>query len=117
MPSRFGADREWGERAARPLRLVAGRDARPTADELATLRDGLMRRDETAAALVKAVRTKDLHRALAAGTDADVPQPVRDFFDTVRNRPSWVDDRLLARGASACRAFGMDAGLVLAYGS
>jgi len=117
MPSRFGADREWGERAARPLRLVAGRDARPTADELATLRDGLMRRDETAAALVKAVRTKDLHRALAAGSDADVPQPVRDFFDTVRDRPSWVDDRLLARGASACRAFGMDAGLVLAYGS
>jgi hypothetical protein len=28
-----------------------------------------------------------------------------------------VDDRLLARGAQACRTFGMDAGLVLAYGS
>jgi hypothetical protein len=28
-----------------------------------------------------------------------------------------VDDDLLAQGAQACRAFGMDAGLVLAYGS
>ncbi|WP_433367862.1 oxygenase MpaB family protein [Actinoplanes sp. CA-142083] len=123
MPTRFGADRAWGERAAAPLRRLAGRGAQPTERELAALREGLMRRDETAAALVRAVRDdpaltiKDLHRALAAGIDADVPEPVKVFFDAVRERPSWVDDRLLARGARACRAYGMDAGLVLAYGS
>jgi hypothetical protein len=87
------------------------------------LRAGLNRRDEVAAALVRAVKDdpaltiKDLHRAVAAGPSDDAPAPVRAFFDTVSTRPSWVDDRLLARGAQACRAYGMDAGLVLAFGS
>jgi hypothetical protein len=123
MPTRFGADRDWGERAARPLRRLAGRGARPNDEELVALRAGLMRRDEPAAALVQAVRddpaltVRDLHRAFASGTDADVPEPVKVFLDAVREHPSWVDDRQLARGARACRAYGMDAGLVLAYGS
>ncbi|MEU8659559.1 oxygenase MpaB family protein [Actinoplanes philippinensis] len=42
---------------------------------------------------------------------------MRAFYDTLSRRPDWVDDELLARGGEACRAFGMDAGLVLAYGS
>jgi hypothetical protein len=117
VPSRFGADRPWAERAARPLRLVAGPGADPTEAELAALRTGLIRRDELAAELIKAVRPNDLHRALAAGPSADDPEPVRAFWDTLAQRPGWVDDELLARGAEACRAFGMDAGLVLAYGS
>ncbi|MEU4621351.1 oxygenase MpaB family protein [Actinoplanes sp. NPDC023801] len=117
VPSRFGADRPWAERAARPLRLVAGRGAAPTEAELAALRIGLMRRDELAAGLIRAVRPDDLHRALAAGPSADAPEPVRAFWDACSQRPDWVDDELLARGAEACRAFGMDAGLVLAYGS
>ncbi|MEU4423008.1 oxygenase MpaB family protein [Actinoplanes sp. NPDC024001] len=117
VPSRFGADLHWGERAARPLRLVAGSGAEPTDEELAALRDGLTRRDEVAAALVAAMKPRDLHRALAAGPSATAPEPVRAFFTAVLDRPSWVDDDLLARGAEACRAFGMDAGLVLAYGS
>lgn len=118
-PRRFGADREWGERAARPLRILAGPGARPTGDELDALRAGLTRRDEVAASLVRApgLAVRDLHRALATGPDAAGPAPVRAFFDAVEKRPAWVDDRLLARGAQACRAFGMDAGLVLAYGS
>ncbi len=122
-PSRFGADRDWSERAARAVRLSAGRGARPTEPELAALRAGLNRRDEVAAALVRHVRETpgctigDLHRALAAGPSADAPAPLRAFFDRVLDRPGWVDDRLLARGAQACRAYGMDAGLVLAYGS
>ncbi|MEV0897614.1 oxygenase MpaB family protein [Actinoplanes sp. NPDC049802] len=117
VPSRFGADRRWSERAARPLRLVAGPGADPTGDELAALGAGLMRRDELAAELIRAVRPNELHRALAAGPGDDVPAPVRAFYDAVGQRPSWVDDQLLARGAEACRSFGMDAGLVLAYGS
>ena len=109
MPSRFGADREWGERAARPLRLVAGRGAEPTEEELSALRAGLMRRDEPVAELLKAVGIKELRRA-------DSPE-VQAFVKSLQDRPSWVDDRLLERGAQACREYGMDAGLVLAYGS
>ncbi|KUL31985.1 oxygenase MpaB family protein [Actinoplanes awajinensis] len=123
VPTRFGADRGWGERAARPLRLLAGAGARPTAPEIAALESGLNRRDEPAAALIRAVRAAptltvgDLHRWLAAGPADNAPEPFAAFFATVRDRPAWVDDELLARGALACRAFGMDAGLVLPYGS
>jgi hypothetical protein len=116
-PSRFGADRKWSERAARPLRLVAGPGARPTPAELTALAAGLLRRDELAATLVRAVRPAELHRALAAGPSAEAPEPVRAFFAAVSQRPSWVDDDLLARGAEACRAFGLDGTLVLTYGS
>ncbi|BAL91948.1 hypothetical protein AMIS_67280 [Actinoplanes missouriensis 431] len=110
-PTRFRADADWSERAARPLRLVAGPGTAPTGEELAELRAGLNRRDEAAAELIRTVTPNELHRMFAAGT-LDGP-----FFDRVRERPDWVDDRLLERGAEACRAFGMDAGLVLAYGS
>jgi hypothetical protein len=116
-PRRFGMDRPWAQRAARPLRLVAGPGADPTEEELAALVAGLLRRDELAAGLIRAVRPGELHKALAAGPSADAPEPVRAFFGTLSQRPDWVDDELLARGAEACRAFGMDAGLVLAYGS
>ncbi|NMO53781.1 DUF2236 domain-containing protein [Actinoplanes sp. TBRC 11911] len=112
-PTRFGADPRWGERAARPLRLVAGPGARPAPAELAALRGALMRRDEPAAALVRAVSARDLRRLF----DPGAPPPVRDFLAMAGKRPDWVDDRLLARGASACRAFGLDGFLVLAYGS
>ncbi|GID64671.1 hypothetical protein Acy02nite_25520 [Actinoplanes cyaneus] len=123
VPTRFGADRDWGERAARSLRLLAGSGARPTGPEIAALQAGLNRRDEPAAALVRAVREspgltiRDLHRLVAAGPADDVPEAFRAFLALVRKRPSWVDDELLTRGAEACRTFGMDAGLVLAYGS
>ncbi|WP_436536476.1 oxygenase MpaB family protein [Actinoplanes sp. HUAS TT8] len=123
VPTRFGADRDWGERAARPLRLLAGPGAEPTESEIAALRAGLNRRDEPAAALVRAVRetpglgVRDLHRLIAAGPDEPVPEIVRSFLEAARKRPAWLDDGLLARGAEACRAFGLDAGLVLAYGS
>jgi hypothetical protein len=77
-PSRFGADRAWAERAARRLRLVAGPGAQPTESELDALRSGLTRRDEPAAALIRAgLKIKDLHRAVAAGPSPDAPEPVR----------------------------------------
>ncbi|WP_045742785.1 oxygenase MpaB family protein [Actinoplanes rectilineatus] len=118
VPTRFAADPAWGERAARPLRWAAGPGAQPTDDELEALRAGLLRRDEPAAALIRAVTPQALHRALAAGPFADdLPGKVREFYDLALNRPAWVDDRLLDRGAQACRAFGKDATLVLTYGS
>ncbi|WP_433826649.1 oxygenase MpaB family protein [Actinoplanes sp. CA-015351] len=115
-PTRFGLDRAWSERAARPLRFVAGRGADPTDAELAALRAGLTRRDELADSLVRSVPAGDLHRFFASSDDVPTGA-IRIFLDKVETRPDWVDDRLLERGAQACRAFGMDAGLVLAYGS
>ena len=88
-PHRFGMDRAWAARAARPLRLVAGRGAGPDDDALIA---GLLRADPLAAELVRAVRPNELHRALAAGPDADVPEPVRAFYDAVSRRPDGVPD-------------------------
>jgi len=122
-PSRFGADRAWAEAAARPLRWAAGPGARASADELDRLAAGLLRRDEPAAALARAVRDErtvtmaQIRSALDEGLSADTPAPLRDFFSVVEHRPDWVDDELLARGARACRAFGADAALVLTFGS
>ena len=106
------------------LRITAGPGARPSATEVAALADGLLRRDEPAAALVRAVRDErsavDGAGPVGAGgrrVPADGPAALRDFFAVVADRPDWVDDRLLARGASACRAMGVDAAVVLAYGS
>lgn len=122
VPARFGSAKPWSERAARPLRLTAGPGAAPTAAEVEALRAGLLRYDEPAAAVVRAVRVekslgmREVHAALASGTTAE-PGPLRDLLDLASRRPDWVDDRLLERGARACRTFGTDAGIVLAYGS
>jgi hypothetical protein len=122
VPGRFGSAKPWSERAARPLRLTAGRDVDPTPAEVAALQAGLLRYDEPAAAVVRAVRAdrtlamREVHAALASGR-TEGPGPLRDLLDLVAERPAWVDDDLLARGARACRTFGADAGVVLAYGS
>ena len=122
-PTRFGADRAWSEKAARPLRLAAGPGARPSAAEVGRLAAGLLRRDEPAAALARAVREErtvsmgQIRTALNDGVDAETPAPLHDLFATVERRPDWVDDELLARGGRACRAFGIDTALVLTFGS
>ena len=122
-PTRFGADRAWAEAAARPLRWAAGPGARPSAAELDELAAGLLRRDEPAAALARALRVEqtvtmaEIRSALDHGLTAESPAPLHDFFATVERRPDWVDDDLLERGGRACRAFGPDAALVLTFGS
>jgi hypothetical protein len=122
-PTRFGADRTWSEAAARPLRWAAGPGARPSPDEVDRLAEGLLRRDEPAAALARALREErtvtmaQIRSALDEGLTAEFPAPLRDFFAAVDHRPAWVDDELLARGGRACRAFGLDTGLVLTFGS
>ncbi|MEI5672161.1 MULTISPECIES: oxygenase MpaB family protein [unclassified Nocardioides] len=121
-PARFGSAKPWSERAARPLRLTAGPGAAPTPAEVVALQAGLLRCDEPAAAVVRAVREersltmREVHAALATGR-ADSPGSLRDLLELAGRRPAWVDDDLLARGARACRTYGADAGLVLAYGS
>lgn len=124
-PTRFGADPEWSRRIARPLRLVSGRDPEPTAAELDRLRAGLLRRDEPAHELVRAVREEhsvtmpQFREALEHGIDAvpDAPMALRRFFDVVERRPDWVDDALLERGARAMQKLGWDGFDLLTWGS
>ncbi|WP_121255136.1 oxygenase MpaB family protein [Nocardioides ferulae] len=122
-PTRFAPDPRWSRRAAAPLRLVAGPGALPTPAELDALRAGLVRRDEPAAALVRAMREQrtvtmpQIREALEHGPAADAAPELRDLFALVERRPDWVDDALLERGARVCRTMGLDAGTVLAYGS
>ncbi len=84
---------------------------------------GLLRRDEPAAALARALREDrsvtmtQIRTALDSGLTAGSPPALHDFFATVDRRPDWVDDALLDRGARACRAFGVDTALVLTFGS
>ena len=121
-PARFGAGGRWASRAARPLRLVAGPGARPSPGDLDALRAALLQRDEPGAALARALLddraiTHAQIRDALADPAAPAPEPIDRFLDTVRVRPSWVDDALLEQGAEACRSFGVDAALALAYGS
>jgi hypothetical protein len=84
---------------------------------------GLLRRDEPAAALARALREErtvtmaQIRSALDEGLTDDSPAPLHDFFAAVEQRPDWVDDELLARGGRACRTFGIDTSLVLTFGS
>ena len=124
-PTRFGADPEWSRRIARPLLLVSGRNAEPTREELDRLRAGLLRRDEAAHELVRAVREEhsvtmpQFRQALEHGIDAvpDAPAALRRFFDLVDSRPDWVDDDLLDRGARAMQKIGWDGFDLLTWGS
>jgi hypothetical protein len=124
-PGRFRADPAWSERFAAPLLALAGPGARMRGAELDDLRDALLQRDELAHRLVCAVREQhvvtmpQVRTALAEGIDAvpDAAPALRDFMAQVEDRPAWVDDDLLARGAAAARRIGPDGFDVLAYGS
>jgi hypothetical protein len=124
-PTRYGSAPEWAERFARPMFLLAGPRARMHGEELEDLKAGLNRRDELADAVVRAVREEhavtmpQVRTALAEGLDAvpDAPAALRAFVDHVENRPAWVDDELLERGAAAARRIGKDGFDILAFGS
>lgn len=123
VPTRYAEGGAWAEKFARPLFATAGQGARMIGAELEDLKTGLMRRDELADALVRAVREDHVvtmpqfRAALADGVPADAPAPLRDFFAALEDRPAWVDDALLEQGAAAARRIGKDGFDILAYGS
>ncbi|MFL6155796.1 MAG: oxygenase MpaB family protein [Marmoricola sp.] len=122
-PTRFGSAPQWSERFARPMLALAGPNARMRGEELADLVAGLRRKDEAAAALVRAVREEhavtmpQVRAAMADGVPDDAHPALRDFFATVERRPDWVDDALVERGAAAARRIGKDGFDILAFGS
>ncbi|MCZ4497636.1 MAG: hypothetical protein JWQ74_189 [Marmoricola sp.] len=125
VPTRYHSAPQWSERFARPMLALAGPGARMKGEELTALTTGLMRRDEVAAALVRAVREEhavtmpQVRAALSGepGPTTDLHPALGAFLDAVENRPDWVDDALLARGAAAARRIGKDGFDILAFGS
>ncbi|MBP1161860.1 MULTISPECIES: oxygenase MpaB family protein [unclassified Rhodococcus (in: high G+C Gram-positive bacteria)] len=124
-PQRFMRDPIAARRVAAPLRLLVGAAPDPTDDERDRLGRALMERDEPADALVRAIREDHIvtmpmfRQALEHGIDSipDPPDPLRDFFETLARTPDWVDEAKLTHGARVLRRVGLDASLVLGYGS
>ncbi|MGZ4518079.1 MAG: oxygenase MpaB family protein [Mycobacteriaceae bacterium] len=125
VPRRFRADPAWAGSASALLRTVVGASPDPDDTESEALARALLQRDEPAATLVRAVREShsvtmgQIRTALEKGIEAvpDPPQDLVQFFAAVEDRPAWVDEAMLARGARACRRAGPDIHDILAYGS
>lgn len=123
IPGRYRQGGAWSERFAAPMFRLAGPDARMKGAELDDLISGLMRRDELADALVRAIReehtvTMPQVRAAMGGTVPEDAHPaLATFFAALEARPEWVDDELLERGGSAARRIGKDGFDILAFGS
>lgn len=125
IPTRYRAAPDWSDRFARPMLALAGPGARMKGEELDDLVTGMLRKDELAAALVRAVREDhavtmpQVRTAMASGIAAvpDAAPALRDFMTAVESRPDWVDDDLLARGGAAARRIGKDGFDILAFGS
>jgi len=124
VPARYHSAPEWSERFAKPMFALAGPNARMKGAELQDLVSGLLRRDQLADDLVRAVREEHavtMPQVRAALTGAPVPADahpaLRAFFARVEQRPDWVDDELLERGGAAARRIGKDGFDILAFGS
>ncbi|MDX6742749.1 oxygenase MpaB family protein [Actinocorallia sp. A-T 12471] len=109
-PTRFRADPEWARRSARALRSFVP-DPDPTPEEFAAVARGLTRSDEAGAALAVAIGEREVtlaqfREALAHGVPHDAPEPLRAFFAVVEDRPGWVDEARLRRGARVMRRAG-----------
>ncbi|MFC9789693.1 oxygenase MpaB family protein [Rhodococcus sp. NPDC127528] len=125
IPQRFMRDPISAGRVAAPLRLFLGAAPDPTYEERDRLGRALMERDELGDALVRAVREDHVvsmpmfREALEQGIESipDAPDALREFFGELARIPDWVDERKLAHGARVLRRTGLDASLVLGYGS
>jgi hypothetical protein len=123
VPRRYHSAPTWSERFAKPMFAMAGPGARMRGEELADLTAGMLRRDELGAALVRAIREEhavtmpQVRAAMAGDLGADAHPALVAFFAAVEQRPAWVDDDLLARGAAAARRIGKDGFDILAFGS
>ncbi|MFB7720040.1 oxygenase MpaB family protein [Nocardia sp. NPDC056100] len=128
IPSRFCADPEWAHSSSVGIRKLVGPDPDPTPIERDRIVRGLTTSDPLGAALAEAiaerqVTLKQFRNVLAHGLDPQSPEPLRAFFEAVQDRPDWVDDRLVVRGAEVMRQAGntmvdvLDSALVNGYRS
>lgn len=123
LPIRFREKPKWSEGLAKPMWLVAGADARMPPQEYADLGAGLLRRDEVADALVRAIREQhavtmgDVRRALSGAPVGSLPPQLQTFMKEILSTPDWVDFDLIRRGARALRRMGPDSHEILMNGS
>jgi len=111
IPRRLGADLRESGRMARRLKLLIRGNPEPTPLLWKVLGEALLVGDEPADRLAEwmisgdgASARADFERALARGIESvREPAPaLKDFFQLVEPRPSWVDAAELAEGARAC---------------
>lgn len=117
FPSRHGACPEAWEPLIKPLRpLFIGR-ALPNPGLCDAYGYGLLRGDAPMDELVDwmqaqgMARTRPLfQRALDEGIESlgNAPEPLRKFFALIDEKPAWLDDGLMARGADAYAMLGGD---------
>lgn len=103
-------------RIARPVRFLIRGDAEPTEQDLRAIGASLLRGDEPMDRLVAWMKDETLARtkplfdeAVSRGIASmgDAPGPLREFFEYVEARPSWVEDARLLRGARLSGLSGM----------
>jgi hypothetical protein len=123
-PTRFREAEERSARLGRALRLV-GRVERVDEALMERIGRGFLERDEPAARLADAIRTRadgpgrvtmaQFRAALEGGLAAvpDTPPALADFFREVERVPEWVDWALLEEGGGVYRRFGQNAADVL----
>ncbi len=118
-PRRFLGAEARNRRLGRPLQVLT-RTYRPDRELIERIGQRLMQRDETGAALVRAMGAGEVsmgqfNLALDAGVDAvpECPAALREFFAVVERTPDWVDIDLVNRGAAAYRRFGTNAADVM----
>jgi hypothetical protein len=117
-PRRFRETEPVNHRIGRPLRRLIRQDT-PDPALLDTIGRRLTARDETGAALARAIRIADpadpdkvtmaqFEQALTGGIEQvpDAPRPLRDFFAVVDTVPDWVDFDLVNEGGRTFRRFG-----------
>lgn len=115
VPRRFDMSPQWARRAARPVRRFVPGDPTPTPQERQRLARALLQGDEVADRLAAAIRVdrtvsmRQVRLAIEQGIDAvvDAPAPLREFFELLEPRPSWVDEHLLRKGAEVCLQTGL----------
>lgn len=125
LPTRFRSAEARGVRLGRPLRRLGHVDA--TVDERLMARIGaaLSERDEPAARLAHAIRTRagvagrvthaQLRAALEAAPEIPpaAPPALREFLATVTDVPAWTDWTLVQRGTEVFAALGRNAADIL----
>jgi hypothetical protein len=118
-PRRFLGAEARNRRLGRPLQVLTG-TGRPDAELIERIGRRLMQRDETGAALARAMRADEVSMgqfkaALESGVEVvpDCPAALREFFGVVERTPDWVDFDLINQGAAAYRRLGTNAADVM----
>ncbi|WP_084535758.1 oxygenase MpaB family protein [Nocardia yamanashiensis] len=111
FPTRFYRDPEWSRRLAAPLKRFIRGECEPGPADWELIRDSLTTAEPVGAELAAAIKgrqvsMKQFRQALADGGAVDAPEALRRYFARLEQRPDWVRDDLLARGATVVRQCG-----------